>query len=426
MTTVQPALTGADEGIDECGTGKVLCSTNPGQNIEPCWDETCPKCGKDACKDLKRPSSDALESTPTKKLRNMEPRRILPVRIGDADGKNEFVKNSVASILSPTSGDSSASSHSLSASSTSDTSSKPLPPTTSGSTSWTTGTTDERDRWYNDATMWCHKLALEGAPDNVKKPRYSAILELTLPLNASKSKRIVMGIDLERGLLPFVSIENAQSKGVVLTLREFELLFGFEWKISVNAHMKNPSYQVRNTYTEFHEYRCSMADSKPVVQISPLKGKGGYVYLGEATWNALNSMSRLIFGYVEDLRARMESIPCQMSVLLSYFLKKCDDLELDTLDGKINRIADIFDCWVLFCDDSYKFVTFHSLTHSQILPIFLTAGFSFAMTRTNLSPLARPKANNRTIMSCERFGRSCTFTHKDWPVWCTTFSLTEA
>ncbi|XP_052122305.1 uncharacterized protein LOC127749183 [Frankliniella occidentalis] len=361
-----------------------MCSTNPGRDFEPCWDETCPKCpailnkenlvlsncvaeaeksaaaaadapsaeqAADVAKeeDRKRPASESPCETP---MRKVPRRRLTPLFLGEG---TICIESSARKTHSPTAGESLPSSSSSSLSQDSATSSIDSQQTTLGPSPPTPGT--DSYRWYTEATRWCHSVVLNSVIVTKKKPRYTAILDMTVPLNASKSKKIVMGIDLDRGLLPFVSIENSQGHGVTLTFQEFEQLCCLTWRCSVAEHMENPSYTVRTKYSAFHEYRCAIAEGKPVVQISPLHGeKGGYVYLGQNTWETLWKRARMFYAYMADIEARMAHLPKMMCTLLTHFLERCHDVK--TLQSKIDKIGEIFDDWVFGDDITYNFVAF--------------------------------------------------------------------
>ena len=219
---------------------------------------------------------------------------------------------------------------------------------------------EEIAKWYGDIFRWCYELSVKSkicTEGDKEMGRYTAIMEHSIPLNSSKSKKIVMGLDFQRGLMPFVSIENSKSRGVVLTLDEYSTLYDPEWSSIVNSHMAKPSYQVNTKYTKNHEFRCGMVEGKPVLQISPLNGRGGYVYIGEATWRNLRVMCRLIEAYLQELRVRVRKLPLELSVLCTHFLEKCQKLNL-TKSLEITRNIDmIFSSWVLSDDTAYNYIT---------------------------------------------------------------------
>lgn len=147
-------------------------------------------------------------------------------------------------------------------------------------------------------------MAQRRTEEGMRRPRcgYSGVLETRYPLNPSKSKCIVVGLDLERELAPFVSIENGQGLGVVLTCDELKQLFDPAWLLKAADHMRCPSYKVRTLYTSRHEVRCSMMDgNKPTITITKLEGDGAFTFLGEATWDGLLRVERLVQHALDEL-----------------------------------------------------------------------------------------------------------------------------
>lgn len=156
----------------------------------------------------------------------------------------------------------------------------------------------KRPAWFMD--LFAHRrLPTEKTPKN----GYSPVLETRCALNQSGSKFIVLGLDYERELAPFASIENPQGRGVLLTMQELKELLHEPWCEMVREHMDTPSYRVRTTYTDRHEMRCTMTDGYPAVQISPLGGEhtSGFVILGRASWEGLIHLRSFVLGLAKAL-----------------------------------------------------------------------------------------------------------------------------
>lgn len=144
------------------------------------------------------------------------------------------------------------------------------------------------------------------------RARYTPVLEVRYPLNTSRSKFIAMGLDFEREFAPFVSIENALGRGVILTAKECRQLLANTWVDTVDSHMRSPSYTVRTFYTSRHEFRCSMTEGSAGIMISPLQGEGGYTCLGKVTWDRLRDLTPVISLVLASLER--ESFHVQTSV----------------------------------------------------------------------------------------------------------------
>lgn len=165
-------------------------------------------------------------------------------------------------------------------------------------------------------------------PERPQTVAYTAVGSVNYPLNPSRSKFIVVGLDYERQLAPFVSIENKKGYGPVLTPAEFRKLLLPAWLDIVDEHMTTPAYHVRVMYTQRHEVRCAMADNKPAVQITPINatGRTGYTYLGETSWEALKLLEPLVLRHLEQLEKQSVAMPGVMFKLIGELAFQCGAL----------------------------------------------------------------------------------------------------
>lgn len=169
---------------------------------------------------------------------------------------------------------------------------------------------DEVAMFVTDGTLYGHVrphwfkrlISFRRPEDKRQKNPYSPVLEVRYALNDSRSKFLVVALDFERLFAPIVSIENPQGKGVILTMQEWTRLMHSDWTVTVRNHMDVPSYRARNTYTSRHEFRCAMVEGKPGIQISPLRGEGGYCFMGQVTWERLIAMAPMIHAYLRQLQ----------------------------------------------------------------------------------------------------------------------------
>ncbi|KAE8741731.1 hypothetical protein FOCC_FOCC012726 [Frankliniella occidentalis] len=169
--------------------------------------------------DRKRPVSESLCQTPMREV----PRRLLtPLFLGEA--KPSCIEPSARETHSPPAGESLPSSCSSSLSPDSATSSTDSQQTMFRTSPLTPGT--DGYRWYTEATRWCHSVVLNSAVVKKKKPHYTALLDMTVPLNASKSKRVVIRVDLDRGCSRYGAYAIAAQRAFGSTTPDFGAVVG--------------------------------------------------------------------------------------------------------------------------------------------------------------------------------------------------------
>ncbi|KAJ1521821.1 hypothetical protein ONE63_003456 [Megalurothrips usitatus] len=180
-----------------------------------------------------------------------------------------------------------------------------------------------------------------------QKCRYSSMMGVRYPINPSSTKFIVMGLDFERQLVPFVSIENTVGQGVYLSVGELKELVEGKWCSDVMEHMKAPSYKVNTHYTTRHEFRCTMLRGKPCVQITPLKGLGGFICIGEASWTGLKSLESVVRKYTYELMELSLRLPGDLKVYLERLESIREQLNFKTVEDIKNRMSLIYELFIM-------------------------------------------------------------------------------
>ncbi|XP_052127779.1 uncharacterized protein LOC127750345 [Frankliniella occidentalis] len=184
----------------------------------------------------------------------------------------------------------------------------------------------KRSAWMYDLYL----KAVERMPMSKMPSRYMGLLEMRIPLNTSKSKFIVMGLDYSRELAPFVSLENVQGKGVLLTTDEFYDLSMGTWAVAVDMHLKKPSYKHKTKTSTRVELKLSMLPgSKPCVQVELIEGRDstGFIYLGEVSWKTLINLRTFINQYIDLLHEVRGSLAPYFNKLLNTWAYMCCKFE---------------------------------------------------------------------------------------------------
>ncbi|XP_034250654.1 uncharacterized protein LOC117651045 [Thrips palmi] len=115
------------------------------------------------------------------------------------------------------------------------------------------------------------------------------VLEKAYPLNPSQSKRIVIGLCLERRLHICVAIENASGLGIKLRSGDLEHLLDRSWVDTVLQHLSEPTAYGKSMKSDGFEFKCTLLrNSEPGLRISALdEEKECYVILGAVTCKRL-------------------------------------------------------------------------------------------------------------------------------------------
>lgn len=141
-------------------------------------------------------------------------------------------------------------------------------------------------------------------PKHTSRVRF--VSESCFDLNPSRSKRLWIGLDLERQLQISVLVENSTNKlGTRLSLEEFNaLLLDEGWTETVCKHMRSPLEQPRPSLVlENVEYRLITVNAnapEPALSIRTLDDL--YVILGAVTWEYLLRLKPLILLKVNELQ----------------------------------------------------------------------------------------------------------------------------
>lgn len=163
------------------------------------------------------------------------------------------------------------------------------------------GTAEDEEDLFDVAVR--NLLAHIPSPTHTSRVRY--LSESCFDLNASRSKRVWIGLDLERQLTISVLIENSMNKlGTRLSVDEFKaLLLDERWVSTVSRHMSSPMEQPRPSVVLDHvEYRLitvNPASPEPALRIRTSDDL--YVILGAVSWNYLVRLKPLILLKLAEL-----------------------------------------------------------------------------------------------------------------------------
>ena len=130
------------------------------------------------------------------------------------------------------------------------------------------------------------------------------VLEKAYPLNHSQSKRVVIGLCLERRLHICVAIENASGLGIKMGADDLEHLLDRSWEEAVLQHLQEPNAYGKSVRRGGFEFRCTLLrNSEPGLRISALnEEKECYVILGGITCKRLFEMKYALRHKLEMLK----------------------------------------------------------------------------------------------------------------------------
>lgn len=132
--------------------------------------------------------------------------------------------------------------------------------------------------------------------------RTSMVYDKYIALNPSRSKNLIIGMDVARDFQPAIVFENASGRtGVRLEAEDFSLVFDARFVAMVNKHMvkpydvPGPSRQGTNV-----DLRCvRLADNEPALKVST--SDGNYCLLGAITWERLQNLSGYLLSLLHDM-----------------------------------------------------------------------------------------------------------------------------
>lgn len=172
------------------------------------------------------------------------------------------------------------------------------------------------------------------------------VLDKTWDLNASRSKRITLGLCLDRKLNICIVIENTAGLGVKLTTEELQHLLSPPWRNSVLEHCANPTHPGPISAQGTMQFQCViLRNGEPGLRLC--RGEC-FVILGEVTCKVLYYAAPAILQRLDLLASvwqqcgkwvvrAMESIRTEARLLGSDCLDKERDVYsvLTSLGGKL-------------------------------------------------------------------------------------------
>jgi len=137
---------------------------------------------------------------------------------------------------------------------------------------------------------------------NQSSPKW--VLARTYPLNQSQSKRIMVGLCLERRLRICVSLESSSGLGIKFGAAQLEQLLDRSWIDAVLHHLEEPSASGKVVKNGEFEFRCSLLrNSEPGLRISALnEEKECFVVIGGITIKRLFDLASVLKRRLEFLR----------------------------------------------------------------------------------------------------------------------------
>lgn len=168
----------------------------------------------------------------------------------------------------------------------------------------------------------------------VPTPLGKWLLEKTLYLNNSRTKRIVLGLDLERQLAAFAFIDNGGGLGVRVDAQDMRELFALDWQQKVKKHLRTPSLPGAVRVCSNSDFRLNIIrDCEPGMKISSHgeDGKHNFVVLGYVTCVRLYRLAPSILRYISHL----ESL---QGPARQWLLDALDKLQVDTLKRGLSSL----------------------------------------------------------------------------------------
>lgn len=171
------------------------------------------------------------------------------------------------------------------------------------------------------------------------------LLDKTFYLNASRTKRLVLGLDLDRQLEPYAFIDNGSGLGVRLVAEDVRELFAPDWEDKVKKHLRTPSMPGCVKINHGSDFRLNIIrDCEPGMKIATHgeDGRFNYVVLAYVSLVKLYGLGPAIIVYL----AHLESLKARAKLWLLETLSKLQLLAIQRGFSSIpneKHAADIID-----------------------------------------------------------------------------------
>lgn len=151
-------------------------------------------------------------------------------------------------------------------------------------------------------------------------PLGQLIVDKSMSLNPSRSKQVVLGLDLERRLEPYAVMDNGSGLGVLLTASEVRALLDRQWLDKLQCHLKRPAVpgdcRTSGDGTDFR--LVTLRGCEPGMRISTREesGRRSFVLLGYESCKRICVLAPVILRYMEHLDRTKQRCRDSMIIIL--------------------------------------------------------------------------------------------------------------
>lgn len=155
----------------------------------------------------------------------------------------------------------------------------------------------------------------------VSTPHGKLTFEKMFYLNMSRSRRLVLGLDLERDLQPFGQLDNGTGLGVRLGASDLRALLSDQWCQRVRNHMRTPvAPPGASKVCENVDFRLTLIrDLEPGLKIT-MAGDASlkqFIVLGQVTCQKLLNLAPAILYHLESLEKRVDAAKVMLELCLT-------------------------------------------------------------------------------------------------------------